>query len=289
MLRFSARRLFVCLLLSSIGTVDAALAQDRRGDTDTSTCAGHSYEEAIAACTRLLSSRSLTDRARARTHTSRGIAYRHTGKYDAAIKDFDIAIQLAPKIARAYTARGWTYYYKGDLDRTQADADKLISLNGDVASGYDLRAAVLADRGDYLGALNASDNAIRLRPDDPILYSNRCARKIAADQLKEAWADCDKSVQLDPKRTQAHTFIGIVYLKIGQPDDAIKEFNTVLSNKSPEGRVNAYALYGRGLAKLALGDSAGNADVAEADALDPVIARRYAARYRLTPGGEARR
>jgi tetratricopeptide (TPR) repeat protein len=289
MLRFGAGHLFVCLLLSSIGPVDAALAQGRRGDTDTSTCAGQSYEEAIAACTRLLSSRSLTDHDRARTHTSRGIAYRNTGKYDPAIKDFDIAIQLAPKISRAYTARGWTYYYKGDLDRTQADADKVISLNGDLASGYDLRAAVLADRGDYLGALNASDNAIRLRPDDPLLYANRCTRRIAADQLKEAWADCDKSMQLDPKRTQTHTIIGIIYLKIGQPDDAIKEFNTALSKKSPEGRAYASALYGRGLAKLAMGDSAGNADVAEADALDPVIARHYAVRYRLEPGGEVRR
>ena len=64
-------------------------------------------------------------------------AYARKGEYDRAIRDYDQALQLDPKLAPAYYSRGMAYADKGDYDRARSDFNKALAL------GYD-RAAVEA-------------------------------------------------------------------------------------------------------------------------------------------------
>jgi len=69
---------------------------------------------------------------------------------------------------------------------------------------------------------------------------------------------------------------GFVYLKLGQFDNAIADYNAVLKLKPKL----AISLYNRGLAKQKKGDSAGgDADIAAAKAIDPKIADKLTGYY----------
>lgn len=65
----------------------------------------------------------------------------------------------------------------------------------------------------------------------------------------------------------------LVYLRLGRFKDAIRDYDAAL-DRNP---VIATSLYGRGLAKLRLGEQAqGEADLAAAQKLDSGIARLFA-------------
>ena len=61
---------------------------------------------------------------------------------------------------------------------------------------------------------------------------------------------------------------GLIYLKMGQFDSAIQDYNSALRIEPKM----ASALYGRGLARLKKGDSDGNADVVAAKKIETKIA-----------------
>ena len=64
---------------------------------------------------------------------------------------------------------------------------------------------------------------------------------------------------------------GFVRLKIGEPTNAIADYDAALHIKK-----QASSLYGRGLAKKQTGDSTGGeSDIAAAKAIDPSIAAEF--------------
>ena len=72
---------------------------------------------------------------------------------------------------------------------------------------------------------------------------------------------------------------GFVKLKIGTPRNAIPDYDEALRLQARK----ASSLYGRGIAKLRTGNTAGgNADIAAAKAIDARIAEEFAA-YGINP------
>ena len=65
---------------------------------------------------------------------------------------------------------------------------------------------------------------------------------------------------------------GFIYLKLGQFDEAIEDYNSALRIEPTQ----ASSLYGRGLARLKKGEAAGgNGDVAAAKKVSPKIAEEF--------------
>jgi tetratricopeptide (TPR) repeat protein len=65
---------------------------------------------------------------------------------------------------------------------------------------------------------------------------------------------------------------GFVYLKLGDYDRAIADYDAALKNNPKI----AYSLYGRGVAKLKKGDNdSGNSDIAAAKAINPDSAEDF--------------
>jgi Tfp pilus assembly protein PilF len=86
---------------------------------------------AIAACTRVISSRMLKGPELADAYKIRGSIHRsYKRDHDRAIADFSQAIRLAPTEARPYVERGLLYFNaKDDPDRAVADFGRAIRLD----------------------------------------------------------------------------------------------------------------------------------------------------------------
>jgi tetratricopeptide (TPR) repeat protein len=142
------------------------------------------------------------------------------------------------KLAVTYYDRGIDYGRKGDHDRAIADFTKAISLDPKNAKAYDNRCFDLAVSGKAQSALADCDAALRLKPDYADAFVNRAFAYYQLTRYDAALADYDAAVKLDPKE--------------------------------------ASALYGRGMTKLKKGDPSGDADIAEAKAIQADIADEMA-------------
>ena len=175
-------------------------------------------------------------------YSNLGNAYDDTGDGDHAIASWSKVILLDPQNAAAFNNRGTDYLQKDDAKRAIADFDKAIALNPSYATAYNPKIAHL--------------------------YNDRCWDRIGVGQLQEALSDCNLATGLRPRYAEALDSRGFVYLKLGETDLAIDDFNSALTlSKLPT------SLYGRGLAKKAKGDdAAGAADIEAATAINAKIA-----------------
>ena len=107
---------------------------------------------------------------------------------------------------------------------------------------------------------------------DPLMLNNLCWDQAVANvALKRALSDCDASLAL---RKDAPTYDsrGFVLYRLGRNADAVGAYDLAL-NANPK---LAASLYGRGLAKIAMGDATGKADIEAALDISPFIARQFA-------------
>jgi tetratricopeptide (TPR) repeat protein len=102
----------------------------------------------------------------------------------------------------------------------------------------------------------------------------RClTRMVVGRELAEAISECDEALKLQLDNVWTRETCGFVFLKLGEMDVALREYDTAL--RSDPNR--PFALYGRGLVRVANGDvNNGETDKAAARALMPGIDREFA-------------
>ena len=90
--------------------------------------------------------------------------------------------------------------------------------------------------------------------------------------MEQALEDCETSLTLRPSDPRILDSRALVHLKRNDFKKAIADYDAILKI-DPK---NADSLYGRGVAKQKIGDTAGgNADIATATSLDGKIAERF--------------
>ena len=265
-------------------------------------------DAAITACSRLIDSGNVTGGELATAYEARGLAYRDKQEYDRAIADFDKAIELAPSSASAHYNRGFIYNYKGsamgkdEIERAIQDFDRALQLDPNHYEALRSRGYMYELKRDYGRAIDDYDRAVnavasKASGDADLAFklawalSSRCRARGMMNQLEAALADCNLALRSDttwlPQERAA------VYLKLGQFDNAVADYDAVLK-PLPD---NWVSLYGRGLARLKKGDTdAGNVDIAAARAIHPGVADWFMETYGIgetsptpppSPGGAA--
>jgi len=206
------------------------------------------------------------------------------GDWQAAIAACTWIIQSGrvsgPNLANAYTARAVAYENAGDMANAVRDEEEAIELTPDNELAYEERGYIYGLMGQYSRAIPDLDHAIMLEPNNWRALQKRCLMRAEwGKDLELALADCSKAIEISPTVTSIFCSRGLVYLRLGKYQEAIEGCDTALS----QGHPLAFLLYTRGLAKLKAGNAdGGNADLAQASALDSAVAGRFAG-YGLTP------
>jgi len=211
-------------ILRVVATVLVATAVQPAAADDARVCGQAAGDDAIAACTRLLS----LNPSNVVAYVNRGLAYASKKAYDRAISEFDQAIRIDPKYVMAYNNRGLTYRIKGDYDRALADYDHAIRLDPGHASTYNNRGFVYRTRGDYDRAIADFDQAIRIDAKLASSYHNRGLAYDSRGDYDRAISDFDRTIQLDPTDAVAHSHRGSAYNHKGDYDHAVADFNQAL-------------------------------------------------------------
>ncbi len=204
----------------------------------------------------------------------RGSIRSNEGQYTRALADFGRVMRIDARNAQAYLERGIVHQARGAYDVAVRDFDLALSLQPGLQPALDRRAQVVEERvGQYRQELVQLDEWLRDAPADAALLNERCwLRTVNNDNLDAALADCNASLAAGPNDANVHDSRGLVLYKRGDFAASLADYEVAVA-LAPE---RGHFLYGRGLARVALGMTAeGNADLARAEELEPGVARAY--------------
>ena len=244
------------------------------------------FGPAIAAYSRAIEldpkvARYYYDRAMAR------LAYRQPV---LAIGDLDEALKYDPGDVRALMIRGELYLAQRDEPKARADFDAALKVSPD-APGLPLEIAAAYGRaGQFETAVKLYGAWIDAHPkasNRAAVLESRCwTRATWGKELDAGLADCDAAAKGGLRTSDEMEARGITLLRLGRIDEALNEFDAAI-RAQPKA---AWALYGRGLARLKKGQKeAGEADLAAAREIAPGLPQQ-ARRFGLAPeaaGAEA--
>jgi tetratricopeptide (TPR) repeat protein len=238
---------------------------------------------------------------------SRGDAFAQLGDLGRAMADLNRAVTLAPDNPTVLLTRGQVESRRGNLAGAARDyeaalkldaryADAMInlaairSMQGQSGAAVDLLdQAIAIDRRNPLAFYNRGyaefalkqydkaiadySSAIEIEPRMGLAYNNRAlSRAIAGSDLVAALADSDQALKLLPLNLEVRDTRGFIFLKLGDPALALNEYNAALTIDPNR----ALSLYGRGLARIAMGDAAGKGDQEAAITINPEVANDFA-------------
>jgi tetratricopeptide (TPR) repeat protein len=238
---------------------------------------------------------------------SRGDAFAQLGDLGRAMADLNRAVALAPDKPTVLVTRGQVESRRGNLAGAARDYEAALKLDQRYAAAMINLAAVRSMQGESGAAIELLDQAIAIDRRNPLAFYNRgyaefalkqydkaiadygaaieldagmglaynnraLSRAIAGSDLVAALADSDQALKLLPLNLEVRDTRGFIYLKLGDPALALNEYNAALTIDPNR----ALSLYGRGLARIKMGDAAGKGDQEAAFTINPEVANDFA-------------
>ncbi len=191
------------------------------------------------------------------------------GDYPGAQKACGAAIDFNPDNPAPYKLRGASYLFQERYELARIDFTEAARLDPADPESHAGAAVALREEGKYGQSMAQFSVAIQLAPDDSRIWNARCwAHGAFARGLAEGLADCNRALRLLPGNSDYLDSRGLVFLRMGHLDDAIRNFERALQ-KEP---ALPTALYGRGVARLRAGAwVAAQADILQARRIDPAV------------------
>lgn len=157
-------------------------------------------QESIALLSQLLES----DPYNYQLHYLRGLAYRKLNRYGQAIRDFELALRIAPPIGR------------------QLEEGLIICQT------YNQRGLALMQRKKYVEAIRNFDSAIGMQPEFSEPYLNRGIAYRNMNQFPAAISDFNRAIELNEKYVEAFFNRGRTFMDMNQWDQASRDLRTVV-------------------------------------------------------------
>jgi tetratricopeptide (TPR) repeat protein len=181
----------------------------------------------------------------ARALVLRGDAKADLGENESALKDYNVAIGIAPEYQYAYVTRCETRLQLDDTNGALRDCDVAVRLDATSGIAYEDRADVQFQREAYQLALTDYNKAIELGRSTAYVFAARCDASRLVGKRDLARIDCEKALSLDPKSRRGLWARGRLAMVESRYTDGIGDLNAYIA-QNPTQSDTAY--YFRGLA-----------------------------------------
>lgn len=161
-------------------------------------------------------------------YIGRGKVFIDQRDYDAALENFNKAIDLNPNSADAYNWRGFTYAGLSNQQQALNDYDRAIELDPRLALAYSRRGVLRATNGDTQTGLADCNRAIELDANDARNFVNRGLVYLELDNSSNALADFNKAIQVNPQLAIAYYNRAVIYRDAGEQQNALTDLNAAI-------------------------------------------------------------
>jgi len=203
-MRFSA--ILVALLASAVLAFPAG-AQTRAENLEA--CKGAEPEQAIAACSALISSGREKSATLFDAYFNRGLAYAETKRHRRAIKDYDAALKLRRNDAAVLQGRCWSHSVTGRLSQAVDDCNMSLAKRPNDPDTLEIRGFTLRKMRRFEESIADYDAALALRPEAPHSLFGRGITRRDMGREDSARADIAAAKALDPDVAARYIEIGI--------------------------------------------------------------------------------
>lgn len=186
----------------------------------------------------------------AQKHYQAGRKLAMQGKFDAAVEQFNKAVELNPKYFQAYDKLGMLYYSKGQHDNAVEPLEKALSLNpavadeqanpGDIAIAAQ-NCAMLFDIGQSRTAFEHLTTLSKLHPDAPTVKTVMLFCKLAEEEKSSDELLFQNMSATDLDECEKKLLLAKGYVFLGNAESAMAYYDKVVSACSarPEGLTQA--------------------------------------------------
>ncbi|SHL08496.1 Lipoprotein NlpI, contains TPR repeats [Bradyrhizobium lablabi] len=155
---------------------------------------------------------------------------------DDALKSYDAAIALDPKLPALYLDRGAVLSAKGDQDMALMDYDRATKLDESNVGGFAVAARILkgrleASRGNFDAAVGEYEQAIKLDPKRISLYLDRARLWNLKGDTDRALTDYSEAIKVDPTNALAFNSRGDLYRNQGDYQHAIADYDQAVEKQ----------------------------------------------------------
>jgi len=145
----------------------------------------------------------------AQTYVGRGYVYFDQKKYERAIEDFSMAIELGTNESSNWNERCWARAVWGEqLEEAMDDCDQALWIDPENSYAYDSRGLVHLRLGNWDSALLDYQSARDIDPAASAYFGHGIALKRLGND-EEAAADFAKAAEIDPKIAETYAGYGI--------------------------------------------------------------------------------
>ncbi|MBW4478809.1 MAG: tetratricopeptide repeat protein [Tolypothrix brevis GSE-NOS-MK-07-07A] len=202
-------------------------------------------------------------------HVKQGDECFQKREYEAAIKNYNTALQLNPDDAEVYYKRGLARYYLVDDEKAIQDYNQAIKINPKYAKAYNKLGLARYELGDYEQAIEDYSQAIRINPYDAIAYRNRADARFHIGDNQGAIEDYNQAIKINPNCVDSNALsqqrvidIFTQSIEISSNEVVYNRGNVVYDLEDYEKAIkinpdDAEAYYNRGNARFDLGDRTG--------------------------------
>jgi tetratricopeptide (TPR) repeat protein len=201
-------------LAATLALIAAAAASVHAQEASQIDCFGKDNDRRIEGCTALIDGGGLAPSQLAGIYAMRGLAFSLKREYGAAVRDYDLAIQMEPNFAAALNNRAWAYFRWGKPTIALPDVEASLRLEPTEANSLDTRAHIRQVQGDPKGALHDYTQAIYFGGLEMVklyqcglteagLYEGRIDG-IWRRELQDAMEKCVLSTTCDPLPADEH-------------------------------------------------------------------------------------
>jgi serine/threonine-protein kinase len=168
-------------------------------------------DKALAACDQAL---SINDQI-ARAWVTSGRIHTDRGQHEIALKEYERALQLAPRDQDVLAGLARGYESAGKLARAEETYKNAVAMRPDYWNGYNTLALFYYRQKRYAEGIAPLEQALKLTPDNSALYANLAAMYLGTNDPKDfpqAERVLKRSIEIAPTYA-AYTNLGFLYMQ----------------------------------------------------------------------------
>ncbi len=265
--RFLSRALPTLALAASLPLVTHAAQQP-----SAEACASGDPQARIGACTLLLNRTGLDPASKLTALVNRGRAEDALDQIDAALKDYQAALDIDRTNAMALRSRAMTLHTRGRSAEALRDLTLALATHADDALTLRVRGTVYAESGQIARAVEDFSKVLDQMPGDLVAREGRGLALAAAGDHGRAIQDFTRVLQREPRARVARAARAFSLFRTRQFQRAVTDWDQLLKDDPSQPAV----VYCRGAAKVLSGDDTGRADMDSVRQQQPEVAAAQA-------------
>lgn len=172
--------------------------------------------------------KSSVDTLEAFDHIGGGFGHVNSGEYAQAISEYELAIDLKPRLPLSYVGLGYAYYYSGDVDQAKANFQKALDLSPESLEAYAGLGWISLQEGNVESAETNFQKVLQIDPQNPDAHLGMGWVYLNRFKIQESRQEFEGVIAVAPDIVDAHFGLGTLFFITNDYESALDSLNTAI-------------------------------------------------------------